>query len=789
MIGSRLRLLRALLAGGIAAAIAAIMPGPSPPTPPPGVAPAPAAWTEHFNGSANSEGNARIEGFWFSGDGLCLSPGTAGTIWYRVAAALPVPSRLHLDLWTHPAGRAPTRLQVSIDDGRTFTTIGSDLIGSPRSIAPSIVVPPGVHPMLRFDARSDSVNQELVLDRLQAVLLPEPPLARAPSRLPRALLLAGIGLLLGWWPWQPARGRTVPRPVFAAGAILLAAGAAMLWVPLRDLIAQRPEPAGSMDENFSNGVVSSALTLVGDDGLFACGDGWCLGPRGVGVLMFDLTPPPGIAAGRLTAWFHQPPRGSNTLSVSIDGGRTYRRLLHDRDVSGTGFTIPADLHRPGQPLRLRFDGINPGRDEILLLDKLVVVFTDRPVPETPEAAEVVGGLALAGFGAILAFARDRRRAAVTWAIVLVAVALRYQALLGAIDLPLDPDARTFRAHAQRMELWSPTGFYSAQFREREPGYVLATHLFFEVAGDSEFHLRLLGILLSVGVAYAGMRFAGAAVAPAAAPIAGLLLALDEPLVAESVRGLRLEFEIIAWLAFLWLVCLRRYGSTRAWLCAAGLSGAAVVLTRSSYLPAVAVLTAMSAFREPGSMSVRGGRTAAALALIVLLVLPHRVSMYRLRGDAFWDTAMYARWLANFEFTGRPGYPPRAQLMQNAYVGPRITYGHYVFALHTPGELIAGTARGTWTMIRELNLVTPREGGSRLNLRALVNGVFQAAGLIGLIAAAVSGRLRWLPVAFLLTTVPIAFLFDKGLLEARHALQALPLLLVAALRLVPRPFSQ
>ena len=115
MIGSRLRLLRALLAGGIAAAIAAIMPGPSPPTPPPGVAPAPAAWTEHVNGSANSEGNARIEGFWFSGDGLCLSPGTAGTIWYRVAAALPVPSRLHLDLWTHPAGRAPTRLQVSVE--------------------------------------------------------------------------------------------------------------------------------------------------------------------------------------------------------------------------------------------------------------------------------------------------------------------------------------------------------------------------------------------------------------------------------------------------------------------------------------------------------------------------------------------------------------------------------------------------------------------------------------------------------------------------------------------------
>ena len=51
-------------------------------------------------------------------------------------------------------------------------------------------------------------------------------------------------------------------------------------------------------------------------------------------------------------------------------------------------------------------------------------------------------------------ASDRRRAAVTCAILLVALLVRYQALLGAIDLPLDPDARTFRAHAERMSLLS-----------------------------------------------------------------------------------------------------------------------------------------------------------------------------------------------------------------------------------------------------------------------------------------------------------------------------------------------
>jgi hypothetical protein len=157
-----------------------------------------------------------------------------------------------------------------------------------------------------------------------------------------------------------------------------------------------------------------------------------------------------------------------------------------------------------------------------------------------------------------------------------------------------------------------------------------------------------------------------------------------------------------------------------------------------------------------------------------------MAMYHRRGDAFWDTTMYARWLANFEFAGRPGFPTWASLQQNGYQGPRITYGEYLFGLHTPRELAIGTARGYYKILANMQgPLVDTARGRRIVSRGLTLAVW-LLGLAGLLGALFDRRYGWMPVAFVTVLAPAAFLYDRGLLEAyRHTYQAFPLLLLGA----------
>jgi hypothetical protein len=253
-------------------------------------------------------------------------------------------------------------------------------------------------------------------------------------------------------------------------------------------------------------------------------------------------------------------------------------------------------------------------------------------------------------------------------------------------------------------------------------------------------------------------------------LAGLLMALAEPLQAESVRGLRLEFELV--LLTIYLVAAfrpTRKGSI-VHAIVLGLLGGLLALTRSTYLPATIVLSTLSLWQVTATSRSFAAGAAIAAMLTVGAVVPHRYALYRVTGDPFNDTAYYARWNANMEFAGTPGFPTKAELEKNAYVGPHLSYAEYMFKLHTPREIAVSTFNGLAKLFFRMDL--------RAAWPAAENLALQALALFGFLLAVTRG-LAWIPLAFLLIELPVAFLYDRKLVEPyRHTFVAFPLILWA-----------
>jgi hypothetical protein len=147
-----------------------------------------------------------------------------------------------------------------------------------------------------------------------------------------------------------------------------------------------------------------------------------------------------------------------------------------------------------------------------------------------------------------------------------------------------------------------------------------------------------------------------------------------------------------------------------------------------------------------------------------------------------DMLLYARWNANFEFAGKPGFPTIEQLQKDGYIGPRLTYNEYMFGMHTKRELLIGTVRGYYKLFRNMELC-PWRVTSTVR-RAAVNITFQVMAVIGFVAALRLRKYRWIPLAFMLMEFPVSFVFDRALVEPyRHSYSAFPLVLFSTMVVV------
>jgi hypothetical protein len=362
--------------------------------------------------------------------------------------------------------------------------------------------------------------------------------------------------------------------------------------------------------------------------------------------------------------------------------------------------------------------------------------------------------------------------------------------------PLDPDAIAYRMYADSFQWWPlfDHGLFSGNFSEREPLFPMVVNAYFQVLGSSDYHLRVVSLTLSIAVVIFSVIAARRRLSWWPAIAVGLLVAVSPPLIRESVRGLRLELEMLELL--LLYIALDRGPAKRPLLDAVllGVLGAAMVLTRTYYFPVFGVAVAISFLAR-----YRPLRRATGLAVLAVLIMlsaeaAHRVGLYVHTHDVFYDTALYNRWYANDEYfrlnrplAHRELFPTLADYQKfGLYFGPNISTGQYLFEIHSPQEFVRDSLAGSREIFETVGAVAVRERLGPLAPRVdLAARWLVLLGLMGMLLRAWRHRrLAIIPAIVLTSLASTAFLFDHGLLERfRNTWQTFPLALIAAAWLV------
>lgn len=563
------------------------------------------------------------------------------------------------------------------------------------------------------------------------------------------------------------------------------------------LIASLAQPGTStsdeITEDFNAGRVARPDRLVSVDG-FTPGDfGWYLDSGASGRLVYRIPAHAGETIG-LNLWLNVP-SGVTDSVIGRAQGQPDAVLSTNASLVGDWLSLPSGF-AAAPSVEIDIAARNSSGAQVLVIDQLVTSVVSGADPRAPPSYVffAFGGLAAL---VTLALLRGRRHvwaiAPAMGAVAAIASFARITALF-AVHGPLDPDAHQFRLYADSFQWWPPFdhGIFSGNFSEREPLFPMVVHIYFQALGSSDFHLRVVSATLSIAVVILSVIVARRRLSWWPALAVGLLLAVSVPLIRESTRGLRLELEMVVLL--LLYFALDRGPAKRPLLDAilVGVLGAAMVLTRTYYLPVFVAAVAVSF-----TARYRPVRRATGLALLAGVIMvgaaaAHRVGLYEHHRDAFWDTAVYVRWNANIERYAfqRPLphaelFPTLAEYQQNGpYFGPPISATQYFLVIHSPYEFARDSLAGSREIFDTIDgfVTTSRVGLARLGKPLdLVVRWLVLLGLMGMLLRAWRHpRLALIPVIVLSWLALTAFLFDHNLLERyRHTWQTIPLALIAA----------
>jgi hypothetical protein len=595
---------------------------------------------------------------------------------------------------------------------------------------------------------------------------------------------------------------------------MLTAAAALLALVLLagtlPFLAALAQPGTSttqeINEDFIHGTVVKPDRLLAVDGFHMGDHGWYLDAGTSGRLVYRV---PGYAGTRIgvNLWIYLPDGVTNTVSVSAPG---LPSVLLESNVKSFGdrLALPSQ-YASASSVDVEVDGQNKSSAQQLVLDKIVTYAITGSDPRGPPAYSF---LAFGGLVALIAYAVVRRRpqapalAIGIGAVAAIAAATRASALF-VLSLPVDPDAVGYRTFGDRFQWWPlfDNGIFSGNFAEREPLYPMVVHIYFQILGSSDFHLRVVSVTLSIAVVIVTMVAAQRRLHTWWAPVlVGLVIAISGPVVYESDRGLRLELETLLVLGL--YLALDRKPARRPFLDAAliGLLGAAMALART-YLIAVFIAAVVVSFL----LRYRSLPRVLALVAVAIVIMGgaeagHRYGMYEHKGSPFWDTAGYTRWNANEELYRfhRPLphielFPTLAQYQTGGpYAGSPISNYQYLFVIHSPLELARDTLAGTRGEFDSIDpfifdvraAVDVHKFPSRLepiakSIAGRFDLVLQWTVLLGLMAMCVRAwrdpRLILIPTIVVTWLGMTAFLQDHGLLEKyRHTWQTYPLVLIA-----------
>ena len=534
--------------------------------------------------------------------------------------------------------------------------------------------------------------------------------------------------------------------------------------------------------------------------------GWYLAAGEEGSLRIVL---PGVQPGalKLRLWGFSPGRLSVDLIDSV-GAQT----IPASDLDGHLLHVSVN-----GPATLVIMAANELPQEQLVLDRFAAVWlpSESRLPSLwPFAVAIT-----IGFGGWALWVYQRGNLSQDWSLWLGCAGILISAFIGfafrwtffdiARGLPADPDAAAYMAYARSLDWFTVDhGFYSGSFNEREPVHVAALNLWFRLWGDTVPAMMAYTVCVStLLVIVCGVFMWGVTGQWFFGVLAALIVAVSPAWVDESVRGLRLESLSLLLLAVL-----------GAWVWARGWLGAVLLGTLTGFMalvqsPALGVVLPLiwlgwllNLWRERSGLASFRPRQwcwshlGLASIISVALFLPHLHGLYKVHGDPSWPSYGYARWNANVEFPerlGTVGFPSAGEFERNPYAGPRITYGEYLFDLHSISKLLYGHMKG-WVessvymsashtpSLKALVFLHQSSGFSAV-LRHLspvtlvmfvVSLVFTAWGWVDLWKRP---QYWWVPFLSLWGTWYAAYLYSVRLIEPfRHTGHVYPLLLLCFL---------
>ena len=433
-------------------------------------------------------------------------------------------------------------------------------------------------------------------------------------------------------------------------------------------------------------------------GFVAGGQGLELPPGSSGRLAFQFEKQ-GNQGCLLRVWFYGDTgdKRPNAIKIYPEGGTAFQ-LAGSGNHIGSVFDISERLQGCSS-FKISFEAENRGPFQARVLDAVELVTGQHAQvkPSLPDLPAFLGLICIAYVGMVSLFTKrlsnkEKIVQILLFCILLLALYLRWNEIEKISGTMLDEDAKGYYGYAQKMQLTGDQGFYSAHFEKREPLFILIVKLFFALFGVSATHLRFASCAFSLSVVYLTYRLGKEWFSGAVGLIAAFILAVHPYLIMLSARGLREEWFCMLLLLFVYYSYLTLFRSAWARVTVSGLIAGCIVLTRSEFFPVLVMVL----FLYPLLAGRRWNYAMAAAALVLCIVIwvPHQYSIYKKYGDFFYTANQYARFYANREFAGQPGFPSEEDIMlKGMYYGPKITPVDYYCTYHTTRQLVCGSIIG------------------------------------------------------------------------------------------------
>jgi hypothetical protein len=452
---------------------------------------------------------------------------------------------------------------------------------------------------------------------------------------------------------------------------------AACWNEITLLWAPDPPVAWTYHCSFDADRLLNDASIIGREGFLPDRQGLQLLPASSGrlVLAFEKEPQQGCL---LRVWFYGDGVGDRPNAITIiPDGRSPFRLAENENHVGAVFDI-SDRLRGVSRFHISFEAENHAPFPARVLDAVEVVagLRDQVKPSLPHLPKILGLLLAAYVIIALLLTKSMRNnqklcRVLILLILMITVYLRWNEVLRVSGTMLDEDARGYYSYAQKMQLAGDQGFYSANFEKREPLFIFLVKLFFAMFGASPTHLRFVSFAFSLVSIYLTYRIGREWFHEAAGLTAAFILSIHPYLIQLSARGLREEWFTALILLFVYCGYITPALSGRVRAVLSGFIAGCIFLTRSECFPMIAIILLLYPLLIGRKWSY--AMAAFALVLSICLWLPHQYNMYKKYGDFFYTANQYARFYANREFAGTPGFPTTEEIAaKGMYYGPKIS---------------------------------------------------------------------------------------------------------------------